>query len=98
MKSQNTAAATSSLPLLDIHCPEHVAQIGEAYSRERHTVLTALHQLESMGYADSRQRERTVLATMEPLPDHALMERAPREVLKLRAALFLVSCHEHRRN
>jgi hypothetical protein len=26
------------------------------------------------------------------------MDRAPREVLRLRAALFLVSCHAHRYN
>lgn len=98
MKSPNTAIAAGALPVLDVHCPEDVARIGEAYSQERQNVLAALEQLESMGYADSRLRERTILATMEPLPGHGLMDRAPREVLKLRAALFLVSCHEHRRN
>ena len=98
MKTQNAAVAPGLLPILDIHCPEHAARMGEAYSRERQAVLDALGQLESMGYADSRLRERTVLATMAPLPGHGLMDRAPREVLKLRAALFLVSCHEHRHN
>ena len=98
MKTANTAQAAGSLPVLDIHCPEHVARLGEAYSKERQDVLVALNRLESMGYADRRQRERTIWATMAPLPGHELMDRAPREVLKLRAALFLVSCHEHRRN
>ena len=98
MKTPVPAVAMGSQAVLDIRCPEHVAMMGEAYSRERQTVLDALRQLEGMGYADSRQREKTILATMEPLPGHALMDRAPREVLKLRAALFLVSCHEGRRN
>ena len=98
MKIPVTAVALGSQPVLDIHCPEHVAKLGEAYSRERQDILVSINRLESMGYADSRQRERTILATMEPLPGHGLMDRAPREVLKLRAALFLVSCHDHRRN
>ncbi|MFP5258465.1 MAG: hypothetical protein ACLGQH_05525 [Acidobacteriota bacterium] len=98
MKSPNAAAAVNALPILDIHCPEHVARIGEAYCQERRAVLAALTKLETMGYAEPRQRERMVLATMEPMPGHELMARAPREVLKLRTALYLVSCHEHRRN
>lgn len=98
MKAPNPTAVANVPSILDIHCPEHVARIGEAYSRERQSVLEALGKLETMGYADPGQRERTVLATMEPMPGHELMARAPREVLKLRAALYLVSCHEHRHN
>ena len=98
MKTANAIARHGSPAILDVRQPEHAAMLGEAYSTERHAVITALSQLEGMGYADSQVRERTALATMEPLPDHALMERAPREVLRLRAALFLVSCHAHRRN
>lgn len=98
MKTANASIRPGSSHILDIHQPEHAARLGEAFSRERHNVLAALEQLETMHYADAPGRERTALATMEPLPAHGLMARAPREVLKLRAALFLVSCHDHRRN
>ena len=98
MKAPNSALSQASLPVLDVRHPDQAARLGEAFSLERQNVLAALGQLASMGFADSRLREKTALATMEPLPAHGLMERAPREVLRLRAALFLVSCHAHRRN
>ena len=98
MKSSHPAMPHAATPVLDVHHPEHAARLGEAFSQERQNVLAALEELVSMGYADSGLREKTAMATMEPMPAHGLMERAPREVLKLRAALFLVSCHAHRRN
>ncbi|MGE4537817.1 MAG: hypothetical protein AB7D37_12120 [Desulfovibrio sp.] len=84
--------------ILDIHRPEHAARMSEAFARERNEVQAALAELATMRYADRPSREATSLATMDPMPGHALMDRAPREVLRLRAALFLISCHEHRRN
>ncbi len=84
--------------ILDIHQPEHAALLAEAFVQERLHVQAALAELETMRYADRAAREQTALATMEALPGHGLMARTPREVLRLRAALFLVSCNEHRRN
>ncbi|EHJ46243.1 hypothetical protein DFW101_0226 [Solidesulfovibrio carbinoliphilus subsp. oakridgensis] len=84
--------------ILDIRQPEHAARLGEAFSRERADALASLAELEAMRYDGRQAREQTALATMLPMPGHALMDRAPREVLRLRAALFLVSCHEHRKN
>jgi hypothetical protein len=98
MKSTATKIAEQAPQILDIHHPDHAARLSEAYSRERHKTLTALHELSSMRYVDKAAREQTAMETMIPLPGHALMERAPREVLRLRAALFLVSCHAHRYN
>ena len=84
--------------ILDIHQPEHAARLGEAFVRERQHVQAALAELAGMRYVDRQAREENALATMGPMPGHALMDRAPREVLRLRAALFLVSCHAHRHN
>jgi hypothetical protein len=98
MKSTNAKIADQSPQILDIHHPDHAARLSEAYARERHNTLTALNELTAMRYVDKQAREQTAMETMIPLPGHALMERAPREVLRLRAALFLVSCHAHRYN
>jgi hypothetical protein len=98
MKPSNAAVSHALPPVVDVRSPEQAALLGEAYSRERQGVLAALEELAAMGYGDRRLREATALATMSTLPDHGVMERAPREVLRLRAALFLASCHEHRRN
>ncbi|MEA4857187.1 MAG: hypothetical protein AAGU21_14405 [Solidesulfovibrio sp.] len=84
--------------VLDIRQPEHAARLGEAFAQERLTVQAALAELATMRYGDAAAREDTALATMAPMPGHGLMARAPREFLRLRAALFLVSCHEHRKN
>jgi len=77
---------------------EQAVRLGGAYARERDAIRAALAELETMGYADRWAREANALASMDPMPGHGLMARAPREVLRLRAALFLASCHEHRRN
>lgn len=82
----------------DDHDHEQAVRLGGAYARERDAIREALAELVTMGYADRLDRERNALASMEPLPGHDLMNRAPREVLRLRAAIFLASCHEHRRN
>lgn len=82
----------------DDHGHEQAVRLGGAYARERDAIRAALTEVVTMGYADRLDRERNALATMDPLPGHALMARAPREVLRLRAALFLASCHEHRLN
>ncbi len=97
---KNVIARLQDTPahVLDIRQPEHAARLSEAFARERMTVQAALAELAAMRFADAAAREATSLATMSPLPGHGLMNRAPREVLRLRAALFLVSCHEHRMN
>jgi hypothetical protein len=73
-------------------------RLGGAYARERDAIQAALLELETMGYADRQVREANALATMNILPGHEDMDRAPREVLRLRVSLYLVSCHEHRWN
>lgn len=83
---------------LDEHGHEQAVRLGGAYARERDAIREALTELVTMGYAGRPDRERNALATMKPLPGHDLMDRAPHEVLRLRAALFLASCHEHRMN
>lgn len=98
MKPSNDASLHTLPPVLDVRSPEQAAILGEAYANERQSVLAALRELSGMGFDDRRKREATALAAMAVLPGHELMERAPREVLRLRAALFLTSCHEHRRN
>ena len=98
MKPSNAATLHALPPVLDVRSPEQAAILGEAYANERQSVLAALRELSGMGFDDRRKREATALAAMAVLPGHELMERAPREVLRLRAALFLTSCHEHRRN
>ena len=98
MKSPAVSTKDRFPQALDIRQPEHAARLGEAFARERQHVLAALAELENLRYGDRHGREHTALATMEPMPGHALMDRAPREVLRLRAALFLVSCHAHRHN
>lgn len=97
---KNVIARIQATPaqVLDIRQPDHAARLSEAFARERLTVQAALAELAAMRFGDAAAREDTALATMAPLPDHALMARAPREVLRLRAALFLVSCHDHRKN
>lgn len=84
--------------ILDIHQPEQAARLSEAFARERTEVQAALAELATMRYAGRAAREETALATMDPMPGHGLMDRAPREVLRMRAALFLINCHEHRKN
>jgi len=98
MKNTLASLPQQAPQILDIHQPEHAARLGEAFARERQNVLAALEELTTMRYVDRQAREQTALVTMEPLPGHAQMDRAPREVLRLRAALFLVSCHSHRHN
>lgn len=98
MKTTAAVSREQDGQILDIRQPEHAARLGEAFARERQNVQAALAELEFMRYDGRRAREQTALATMDPMPGHALMDRAPREVLRLRAALFLVSCHAHRRN
>ncbi|WP_428566536.1 MAG: hypothetical protein ACP59X_06415 [Solidesulfovibrio sp. DCME] len=97
---KNTLARIQETPahVLDIRQPEHAARLSEAFAQERLTVQAALAELATMRYGDAAAREETALATMAPMPGPGLMRRAPHEVLRLRAALFLVSCHEHRRN
>jgi len=97
MKTVANARAESH-QIIDIRQPEQAARLTEAYARERQKHLEALKELEGMIFVDRPGRENTALATMGPMPGHDLMDRAPREVLRLRAALFLVSCHAHRRN
>lgn len=77
---------------------DQAVRLGGAYVRERDAIRAALLELETLGYASRWSREANALATMSPLPGHADMDRAPREVLRLRAALFLVSWHEHLKN
>ena len=98
MKPSNAAYPHTLPSVLDVRSPEQAAILGEAYANERQGVLAALRELSGMGFDDRRKREATALAAMVTLPGHELMDRAPREVLRLRAALFLTSCHEHRRN
>ena len=97
---KNAIARIQETPghVLDIRQPEHAAKLSEAFARERLTVQAALAELAAMRYGDAAAREATAFATMSPMPGHTLMARAPREVLRLRAALFLVSCHQHRVN
>ena len=84
--------------VIDIRQPEQAARLTEAYSRERHNALASLKELEGMIFVDRKGRENAALSVMAPIPGHELMDRAPREVLRLRAALFLISCHAHRHN
>lgn len=98
MKHAAPATPVVEGQILDIRQPEHAARLGEAFSRERANVQAALAELECMRYASRQDREQTALATMDVMPAHTLMDRAPREILRLRAALFLVSCHAHRNN
>ena len=98
MKHAATPAREQPGRILDIHRPEHAARLTEAFARERVNVQAALAELAAMRYVDRAAREETALATMAPLPAHSLMDRAPREILRLRAALFLISCHDHRLN
>jgi len=94
-------ATSATLPLpetLDIRHPEQAAQLSEAFARERDTIQAALAKLATIRYVDQPAREATALATMAPMPARGLMDRAPREILRMRAALFLLSCHAHRRN
>lgn len=97
---KNALARLQDTPahVLDVRQPEHAARLSEAFVRERLAAQAALAELAAMRFGDAAAREATALATMDPLPGHTLMARAPREVLRLRAALFLVSCHEHRMN
>lgn len=98
MNSTNTKSGTPLPQPLDIRHPEQAARLSEAFANERQQTIAALAELATMRYADQRAREETALLTMEPMPGQALMIRAPREILRLRAALFLVSCHSHRQN
>lgn len=98
MKNATVRPAPALAEVLDIHEPEQAARLSQAFARERDRVQAALAELVGLGYADRLSREVMALTTMEPLPGHGLMERAPREVLRLRAALHLIDCHEHRRN
>ncbi len=98
MKTLAARFAEQAPQTLDIRQPDQAARLCEAFARERQNVRAALGELASMRYADRAAREQTALETMAPMPAHALMRRAPREALRLRAALFLVSCHAHRLN
>jgi hypothetical protein len=98
MKPTATRNNTTEAQVLDIHQPEEAAKLSEAYARERANIQAALAELETVRYASRPAREATALATMGPMPGHALMDRAPREILRLRAALLLLSAHAHRRN
>lgn len=90
---------TPSLPeALDIRQPEQAARLSEAFVREREHTQAALAELETVRYATRQAREATALATMGPMPGHVLMDRAPTEILRMRAALLLLACHDHRRN
>jgi len=94
-------ATTLSTPLpeaLDIRQPEHAARLSEAFVRERDAIRETLTELETVRYADRSAREATAMATMLPMPGHDLMDRAPHEILRMRAALILLSYHAHRRN
>jgi hypothetical protein len=91
-----TLAGRAGCPDADRH--EQAVRLGGAYARERDAIQAALVGLETLRYVDRPAREANALATMEPMPGHEHMDRAPREVLRLRAALFLLSCHEHRKN
>ena len=98
MKTTTTRTLPSLPRVLDIHHPDEAAILGEAYAKEREQVQSSLAELETIRYASRLAREATALATMDPMPGHLLMDRAPREVLRLRASLLLLSCHAHRRN
>lgn len=98
MKATTNRTLPNLPRVLDIHHPDEAAKLSEAYAQERDNVQNALAELETIRYASRLAREATALATMGPMPGHALMDRAPREVLRLRAALLLLSCHAHRHN
>jgi len=98
MKNATPETIDQSSQVLDIRQPEHAARLSEAFAAERQKALTALAELETMRFGDKNAREQTALVTMEPMPGHELMRRAPQEVLRLRAAMFLVSYHAHRQN
>ena len=98
MKNLATTSTFQLPETIDIRHPDHAARLSEAFARERDTVRAALAELETVRYADRQAREATALATMDPMPGHALMDRAPREILRMRAALVLLSCNAHRRN
>jgi hypothetical protein len=98
MKTTTNRTMATTPRVLDIHHPDEAARLSEAYAQERDNVQNALAELETIRYASRLARETTALATMGPMPGHELMDRAPREVLRLRAALLLLSAHAHRRN
>lgn len=91
--------STFHLPeAIDIRQPDQAAKLSEAFARERDAVRAALAELQTVRYVDRPAREATALATMTPMPGHALMDRAPREILRMRAALVLLTSQAHRRN
>jgi len=98
MKTLATSSPFVLPETIDIRQPEQAAKLSEAYAREQDAVRAALAELQTVRFVDQKSREATALATMAPIPGHALMDRAPREILRMRAALVLLSSQAHRRN